>query len=74
MCAIFASSDIEKIKELAELNSYRGQHSYSLSVFNTTTNELVTKRKCMGAFSLDGLEIERGMYIVAHIQAPTTAA
>lgn len=74
MCAIFGSKDLDKLLELADLNAYRGQHSHSLSAYNTTSKELVTKRKCMGAFSLDGLETERGMFYVAHIQAPTTAA
>ena len=74
MCAIFGSKELDKLLELADLNAYRGQHSHSLSVYNTRTKELVTKRKCLGAFSLDGLETERGMFYVAHIQAPTTAA
>lgn len=74
MCAIFGSYSIVKLTELAELNSYRGQHSFSFAEYNTVTKELNMRRKCLGAFSLDGLEISRGMYYISHIQAPTTGA
>lgn len=68
MCAIFGSYSIVKLTELAELNSYRGQHSFSFAEYNTVTKELNMRRKCLGAFSLDGLEISRGMYYISHIQ------
>tara|TARA_Y100001963_G_scaffold27922_1_gene38012 strand:+ start:13312 stop:13944 length:633 start_codon:yes stop_codon:yes gene_type:complete len=74
MCAIFGSYDQEKLEELAELNSYRGQLSYSISEFDPKTKQLFLKRKSMGAFSLEHVQLNDGMYKIAHIQAPTTAA
>ena len=74
MCAIFGSFEIEKLKELALLNSYRGERSYSISEYSPNTKKLLTKQKCMGQFSLDNVELKAGMYYVAHIQAPTTEA
>ena len=74
MCAIFGSYDLDKLEELAEINAYRGQLSYSLSEYNTTTQQLIMRRKCLGAFTLEGLEMTRGMYYIGHIQAPTTGA
>lgn len=74
MCAIFGSFEVDKLKELALLNSYRGERSFSISEYNPDTKELLTKQKCMGRFSLDNVELKAGMYYVAHIQAPTTEA
>ena len=74
MCAIFGSFEVEKLEELALLNSYRGERSFSISEYNPNTKEMLTKQKCMGRFSLDNVELTAGMYYVAHIQAPTTEA
>tara|TARA_R100001460_G_scaffold4800_4_gene13549 strand:- start:22938 stop:23564 length:627 start_codon:yes stop_codon:yes gene_type:complete len=74
MCAIFGSFEVNKLKELALLNSYRGERSFSISEYSPNTKKLLTKQKCMGRFSLDNVELTAGMYYVAHIQAPTTEA
>jgi glutamine phosphoribosylpyrophosphate amidotransferase len=74
MCAIIGSFDIDKLKDLVELNSYRGQQSYSFSEYDPENQQLLMRQKCLGAFSLDNVEVKAGMYYVAHIQAPTTGA
>lgn len=73
MCAIVGSFDKDKLKKLIELNSYRGNHSYSLSEYDIISGNLFTVAKDMGEFDfnlLDVLTPER--YYIAHTQAPTT--
>jgi len=74
MCAIIGSFNRQTLEELVEINSYRGQHSYSISEYDLKTRTMNTRRKCLGSFSLQDIELSAGMYYVAHIQAPTTAA
>lgn len=74
MCAIFGSFDKDKLEALAELNSYRGQLSYSVSEYDINNKRVFLKRKCMGAFTLEDVQLREGMYYIAHIQAPTTTA
>src|SRR5574343_406577 len=64
MCGIFCSFSKDKLIELAKLNSYRGEHSYS--VYNTDTLEL---KKDFGSF--DATKISSG-HSICHVQAPTT--
>ena len=73
MCAIFGSFNRDTFIDLAELNSYRGQHSYSISLYDTINQQLTVIRKEQGKFDCDGIEPD-GKYLVGHIQAPTTAA
>jgi hypothetical protein len=74
MCAIIGSFNQQTLEELVEINSYRGQHSYSISEYDLENCTMNTRRKCLGSFSLQDIELRAGMYYVAHIQAPTTAA
>tara|TARA_B100000287_G_C20657486_1_gene789011 strand:- start:1016 stop:1645 length:630 start_codon:yes stop_codon:yes gene_type:complete len=74
MCAIFGSFKKEKLEELAELNSYRGQLSYSISQYDPEEKKLFLKRKCEGSFNIEDVQLDDGCYYIAHIQAPTTAA
>jgi hypothetical protein len=71
MCSIFGSFSKDKIVELAELNKYRGQHSYSYSYYYTDTNE-ITVYKGLGELPLDQINIPPKAYCIAHMQAPTT--
>lgn len=74
MCSIIGSISVDKIKELAELNAYRGQHSHSLYVFDVATPNpvVIYSHRGMGPLNLeDHKEMPEG-YIVVHQQAPTT--
>jgi glutamine phosphoribosylpyrophosphate amidotransferase len=71
MCSIFGSFSKDKIVELAELNKYRGQHSYSYSYYFTDTKE-ISVNKGLGELPLDQINIPPNAYCIAHMQAPTT--
>lgn len=75
MCSIIGSLSKDKIKELAELNAHRGQHSHSIYVFDvvdtSTTNKVLYSHRGMGPLNLDEHTLPTG-YIVVHQQAPTT--
>ena len=74
MCAIFGSFSRDKFLELAQLNSYRGQHSYSITVYDPMIRAVRVLAKSAGEFSATSLFTNAidGMYIIGHIQAPTT--
>lgn len=72
MCAIIGSFSKDTLLELVELNSYRGNHSYSISEYSPVDHSFILHRKDFGPFSLEGIELKEGNYYVAHIQAPTT--
>lgn len=72
MCSIIGSFSKDKIKELAELNAYRGQHSHSVYVFSKFDSRLLYSHKGFGPLDIDKYEIPEGVYIICHQQAPTT--
>lgn len=69
MCALFGSADRGLFQELAALNSYRGNHSYSVSVFDFESVNVVDKS--LGEFTMPQVV---GPYYLGHTQAPTTEA
>jgi len=69
MCSIFASRDIEELKELAKLNSYRGTHSHSFSTY--TAGHVDIDKRAFGEFALPEC-FESDVYYIGHSQAPTT--
>lgn len=76
MCAIFGSFSLEKLKELYELNKYRGELAYSIAAFrlkdSQTHLDLVwSDRTPLPEDTWELLKIKKG-YFVGHIQAPTT--
>jgi len=71
MCSIIGSFNREKIKQLAELNAYRGQHSHSVYVFDEDSYDVIYSHRGIGPLDLDQHELPAG-YIVVHQQAPTT--
>jgi len=71
MCAISGSLDTDKLKELTELNSYRGSHSHSFSIYDVN-NRLLTVSKAFGEIDLDLIKVPEGCYGITHTQAPTT--
>lgn len=72
MCSIFGSFSKEKLIELADLNRYRGQHSFSYSYYYTDTNDIFVA-KGLGELPLDEIKIRKNAYCIAHMQAPTTS-
>lgn len=71
MCSIIASFKVDKIKELAALNAYRGQHSHSIYVFEKYNNVVLYKHRATGPLNIDEHNLPDG-YIICHQQAPTT--
>lgn len=69
MCALFGSPDRKLFNELAKLNSYRGNHSYSVATTNWNGVSLVTK--ALGKFEMPNVIAP---YYIGHTQAPTTEA
>lgn len=73
MCAIFGSFDIQKLKELRDLNAYRGEVSGSISAF---FEDDALFYKTYGRIPDDKFESMRleypGAYYCAHVQAPTS--
>ena len=72
MCSIFGSFSKDKLIELAELNRYRGQHSYSYSFYYTDSKDMSVS-KGLGEIPIDQIVIPEGAYCIAHMQAPTTS-
>ena len=71
MCSIIGSFNVDKIKELAELNRYRGEHSHSLFVICPETYNLKYSYKGLGSLNVNEHDVPSG-YVIAHQQAPTT--
>lgn len=71
MCSIIGSFSRDKIKQLAELNAYRGQHSHSVYVFDEDNYDVIYSHRGLGTLDLDQHKLPKG-YIVVHQQAPTT--
>lgn len=74
MCSIIGSFSKDKFKELVKLNQFRGNFSYSLSVYNTNTRTFSSMVKNFGKFPLellDMMNIKEHEYIIGHVQAPT---
>ena len=76
MCAIFGSFKIDKLKELYELNKYRGELAYSLACFHFKDGRIKNKflwgnRTSIPEDTWEILTSSKG-YFVGHIQAPTT--
>lgn len=72
MCSIIGSTSVERIKELAALNAYRGQHSFSIAVFNLHTGSVEYLYRDLGELDYSKLDNLPPGYIVVHQQAPTT--
>jgi len=75
MCAIVGSFNPQKLEELIKLNSYRGEHSYSLLEYNYEENIIEKLYKGFGEFNFNLLkDLEyNSNYFIAHTQAPTTS-
>tara|TARA_R110000796_G_scaffold190506_1_gene307261 strand:- start:75 stop:671 length:597 start_codon:yes stop_codon:yes gene_type:complete len=69
MCSIFGSYYVGEFNELAELNSHRGNHSFSTAMYDGKSLEIIDKS--LGKFELS--ETRSGSLHVGHVQAPTTS-
>lgn len=75
MCSIIGSFSKTKIKELIELNQYRGNFSYSISLLDINTNKIVEQVKEFGSFNYDILDkcyTSKEIYYICHVQSPTS--
>jgi glutamine phosphoribosylpyrophosphate amidotransferase len=69
MCALFGSPDRKLFEELARLNSYRGNHSFSVATFDFKDVKIITR--ALGEFQMP---LTVAPYYIGHTQAPTTEA
>lgn len=74
MCAIVGSFSPIKLRELIQLNSYRGSHSYSFSLYDPYSGMLKVISKGLGTLNLNSVIVPSGYYGIVHVQAPTTDA
>ncbi len=75
MCAIFASFSSVKLKQLYDINSYRGTVSGSLAVVDT--HGIAALKRIYGTISDDDFRAlgemdTSGLYFIGHTQAPTS--
>lgn len=68
MCSIMASFSAEKLKELVDINQFRGNFSFSYTEVDEK-NRPVVQVKSFGEFNKD--IISPNNYKIAHVQAPT---
>lgn len=77
MCSIIGTFDLNEIRPLYELNSYRGKYSHSVSVYNINTKRMALVKRSLGELPEGDIELLRnnfsgdGMYYIIHSQAPT---
>jgi len=74
MCAIAGSFDTDTLIKLVELNSYRGSHSYSYSVYDPKNGTIEVLKKELGTIDPSIIKLTKGKYGIVHVQAPTTEA
>lgn len=73
MCGISASLNKDKFIELMKLNSYRGNFSYSVMVFDYINKKILYLNKSFGEFDekiIENLNFEN-VYYIGHQQSPT---
>lgn len=76
MCSIIGSFEPKMLVHLYELNSYRGTHSHSITVYNYRNKKITYTDRQLG--ELDEKQLHTvtnsfpGCYYIVHSQAPTT--
>lgn len=71
MCSIIASWDNNKLKDLIELNQFRGNFSHSYTELDSK-NRPLSQLKSFGAYNTDIINSDiYENYKIAHVQAPT---
>jgi hypothetical protein len=74
MCAIVGSFNTETLHTLITLNSYRGCHSYSFSLYDTYLQRLTVHKKALGEVDISSINVPPRSYGIVHVQAPTTSS
>jgi glutamine phosphoribosylpyrophosphate amidotransferase len=74
MCAIVGSRDRDTLIDLVNLNSYRGSHSHSVSLYDIKTGKMILCKRDFGMPDMGYFDIPEDNYAIVHIQAPTTEA
>ncbi len=71
MCSIACSFSRSKLQKLINLNQYRGNFSYSISIFDNIRG-IIYSHKDFGKFDFNQVpEKEYLQYYIAHVQSPT---
>jgi glutamine phosphoribosylpyrophosphate amidotransferase len=70
MCAIVSSRDVDRFKDLVEINRERGTFASSLVKINTNTT--ISIGRFSGLFDTDTIDNTQIDYFVGHVQAPTS--
>lgn len=73
MCSITGSFSTEKLRELVDLNLYRGNATHSISYVNPK-NGHIDVNSALGPINIDAICVPEGWYGICHTQAPTTQA
>lgn len=73
MCGIFGTYDRNKIQELAEANSERGQYGWSVTLFEENKGKLTAMNSLsgLGEFPKD-VKLPKALYYLCHIRAATS--
>lgn len=71
MCSIVGSFKKDTLIDLCELNAYRGQHSHSISYYDIVSGE-ISVQKYSGPVKYDFIEQRPLVYMIVHMQAPTS--
>ena len=72
MCSIIAGYEPNKLKELIELNQFRGNFSYSRTELDIRVGEIISQVKNFGSFNYETLDKDDNYsYKICHVQAPT---
>lgn len=77
MCSIIGTFDLDQIRPLYELNSYRGKYSHSISVYNNNTKRMALVKRSLDELPEYDIDLLRKhysgdeMYYIIHSQAPT---
>ena len=72
MCSISGSFSKDKIRELTDLNAYRGQFSHSICYYNVREGKIDFLQRKLGPLSVDQISFDKEHYCIVHQQAPTT--
>lgn len=71
MCGIAASFDTDTLRNLIDLNAYRGSQSWSFALYDTDFSTIEVNRG-KGHINMNDVYVPKGYYGIAHIQAPTS--
>jgi len=74
MCSIIGSFDKDSFEELVDINQFRGNFSYSFSIYDINEKRVKEQTKGFGEFDkslIKNAVSEPNVYYIGHLQAPT---